>query len=97
VKPIVYLPRARDDLRQIVRYYERQRGDLGKDFRDAVKAAGQVIRRTPQAFAYDDTTETRKYVMRRFPYLIHFVEKDTEVTVVAIAHQRRRPGFWVEG
>jgi plasmid stabilization system protein ParE len=40
------------------------------------------------------TDDTRRYVCRTFPYtLIYFVE-DEIVFVVAVAHERRRPGYW---
>ena len=37
---------------------------------------------------------TRRYVFRRFPFsLVYFVEHET-LNVVAIAHSKRRPGYW---
>jgi toxin ParE1/3/4 len=36
----------------------------------------------------------RRYPLRRFPFLIYFREKDLGVEVVAVAHGRRRPGYW---
>ena len=36
----------------------------------------------------------RKYVMQRFPFVIFFRIKDPEVQVLAVAHARRRPGYW---
>lgn len=32
--------------------------------------------------------------MRRFPYLIHFRVQGDTIQVVAIAHGKRRPGYW---
>lgn len=31
----------------------------------------------------------------RFPYSIAFIELPTVVRVLAVAHERRRPGYWV--
>ena len=36
----------------------------------------------------------RRLPLRRFPYSIVYYLHDSEVRVLAIAHQRRRPGFW---
>lgn len=36
----------------------------------------------------------RRFVMRRFPFVIVYRATDTTVDVVAIAHARRRPGYW---
>ena len=39
---------------------------------------------------------TRRYLLPKFPYsLIYFVE-DEVVNVVAVAHHRRRPGYWAK-
>jgi plasmid stabilization system protein ParE len=37
---------------------------------------------------------TRCWLMRRFPYLVVYKLTDEAVLVVALAHGRRRPGYW---
>jgi plasmid stabilization system protein ParE len=37
---------------------------------------------------------TRRYLMRRFPYLIVYRCTSTVIQIVAVAHGRRRPGYW---
>ena len=37
---------------------------------------------------------TRCYLLRRFPYLIVYRTVAMELQVVAVAHGRRRPGYW---
>jgi toxin ParE1/3/4 len=36
----------------------------------------------------------RRLPLRRFPYSIVYYVRDSEVRILAVAHQRRRPGFW---
>lgn len=36
----------------------------------------------------------RRLPLRRFPYSIVYALSPSEVRILAIAHQRRRPGFW---
>lgn len=36
----------------------------------------------------------RRLPLRRFPYSIVYYLRESEVRVLAVAHQRRRPGFW---
>ena len=31
---------------------------------------------------------------KRFPYAIHYAMEGKTVTVLAVAHQRRKPGYW---
>jgi plasmid stabilization system protein ParE len=37
---------------------------------------------------------TRRAVLRKFPFLVIFRETATSVEVIAVAHGRRRPGYW---
>ena len=39
-------------------------------------------------------TEFRHYVVRRFPYIIFYVELEEAIWIVAVAHGRRRPDYW---
>jgi len=37
---------------------------------------------------------TRRHLLRRFPFSVVYRVEVRSVLVVAIAHQRRRPGYW---
>ena len=39
-------------------------------------------------------TGTRRYVFPRFPFNLIYIIKNDKVQVLAVAHQRRKPGFW---
>ena len=36
----------------------------------------------------------RRYVIRRFPFIIFYLEFETLIWVVAIAHGKRKPDYW---
>jgi hypothetical protein len=36
----------------------------------------------------------RRLVLRRFPYSIVFIPRDSAITILAFAHHSRRPGYW---
>jgi hypothetical protein len=38
---------------------------------------------------------TRRYLLRRFAFFVVFREAGDGVQIVAVAHARRRPGYWV--
>ena len=37
---------------------------------------------------------SRRYLMRRFPYGVVYFAAEDLVSIVAVAHTSRRPGFW---
>ena len=37
---------------------------------------------------------TRRFPLRRFPYNIIYQIKPEEIRIIAVAHQRRKPGYW---
>jgi plasmid stabilization system protein ParE len=41
-------------------------------------------------------SQTHRYVMRQFPYVIAYLVEEKVVVVLAIAHAKRRPGYWAE-
>lgn len=38
----------------------------------------------------------RMRVLRRFPFVVFYVVDEAEIEVVAIAHAKRRPGYWLK-
>jgi toxin ParE1/3/4 len=47
----------------------------------------------PQQFAVSDHG-TRRAILHRFPFIVVFREGTDLIDVVAIAHAKRRPGYW---
>jgi len=37
---------------------------------------------------------TRRVLLKRFPYFIVFFDWQDEIYIVAVAHAKRRPGYW---
>jgi toxin ParE1/3/4 len=58
-----------------------------------VTRAIQLIAEAPQRWPRY-SRETRRLVLRRFPYFMVYRELADVIQVLAIAHARRRPGYW---
>jgi plasmid stabilization system protein ParE len=39
---------------------------------------------------------TRRYVLLKFPYSVIYRASETQITIYAFAHAKRRPGYWKE-
>jgi len=91
-------PPARDDLREAAAWYESRRSGLGLEFLAAVDSALQRILKDPHRFGRLETLvrneDAYRLMLDRFPYAVIFEADDREVRVLAIAHTRRRPGYW---
>ncbi len=39
--------------------------------------------------------DVRRFLLARFPFAIAFIVESDQVVVLAVAHLRRRPGYWL--
>jgi len=80
------------------RWYEEHRSNLGIEFFDAVDATiGQIVELpsagSPVALLPADVP-ARKIAVPRFPYDVIYLTTDREIRILAVAHDRRKPGYW---
>lgn len=94
MKPATIHAAAEAEVDAAIAHYETQRAGLGREFLREFESAIDRIRGMPQAFAAIDEQGTRKLRFRRFPYTVYYVELKDAVWIAAVAHQKRRPGYW---
>jgi plasmid stabilization system protein ParE len=87
---------ARDELRAGARWYEREREGLGEEFLAAVEQLVERVARgeLPGLAAREESSSVRNVLLRRFPYAVYYEIRAEELLVWAVAHGRRRPGYW---
>ena len=88
------LKAAREEFAAAVRWYEEQRPGLGGEFFDAVVDAASLIQAQPEIGTPTLDRRTRRVLVHRFPYQIVYRLSADETVIVAIAHLKRRPGYW---
>jgi plasmid stabilization system protein ParE len=90
---IEFHPPARLELREAYRWYYVRSPLAAAGFAREIDGALQRI-----AEAFDRYPEaehgTRRFVVTRFPFTIVYRASEAVVTIVAVAHQRRSPGYW---
>jgi plasmid stabilization system protein ParE len=92
----IVLPEAEDELREAMRWYEARRSGLGLEFLGVIEDAMSRVTSTPLAWPeWQDAPRYRRMVLRRFPYLLFYEIRGDTVEFVAVAHARRRPGYWL--
>src|SRR5215213_8081531 len=85
-------PHARAELRAARNWYYERSPLSAIAFAHTVANATSRIREAPNSFPLADHG-TRKFVLHRFPFNIFYLIRDTEIVIVAAAHQKRRPGY----
>ena len=78
-------------------WYEGQRAGLGHSFAREVMAAAAKIGEFPNTWPrWPDREEIRVVRVKRFPYFLPYVLRGDRAVVVAVAHDRRRRGYWID-
>jgi plasmid stabilization system protein ParE len=94
-RPVRSSQPASHELAEAVRWYETRRTGFGGEFFDAVVATLTLIETRPEIGATISTDgQTRRILVARFPYQIVYRLRPTEIVIVAVAHVKRRPGYW---
>ena len=90
-----FLQIAKLELDDAVNYYNRERPGLGYEFLWEVFFAIDRIRQFPKAWP-GFYQETRRCLIRRFPYGIIYILENDLVLIFAIAHLHREPEYWID-
>lgn len=87
-------PLAGVELVDGARFYAREgTTELGEDFISEFERSVDLLRSHPLLGAVW-RGRFRRFPLRRFPYSIVYVTSGEVLRVIALAHQRRRPGYW---
>lgn len=90
------LPEAEAEILRAANWYESRRTGLGVDFIAAIDHALTRIAKHPAASPYwRQGYPYRRHVIRRFPYVVFFTSSGKAVEVTAVAHVKRKPGYWM--
>jgi len=90
-----FFEEAREEVEESRRWYLERSEAAEASFLRELDHAVEVVIESPHRWP-KYIAETRRYVFPTFPYsLVYFVENEL-VYVVAVAHQKRRPGNWRE-
>ena len=92
-RTIVLAPAAEDDIQKAFLWYAERNRLAAEAFRADVFKAVEHIANSCLHLAGDETG-MHKRVMKRFPFSLFYELGSDTVTVLAVAHHRRRPGYW---
>lgn len=90
-----YHEEAKQDLADAAAYYARERPGLEKDFFDVVFECELQILQFPEA-GKKIHGEIRCRFLTSYPYAMCYIcEPDGHIRVIAVAHMKRKPLYWL--
>lgn len=89
------LSEASEELEACVNYYNSQRSNLGTEFLAEFESTAERILKLPNA-ARMVGEDVRSKPIHRFPFYVLYRSLEDEVTIIAVAHRRRRPRYWLD-
>ena len=86
-------PEAAVEAQATREWYDERSPALGKAFLAELDRAIDRIVESPDRWP-KFRAGTRRYLMRRFPFMVIYRQVGEVIQVLAVAHARRKPGYW---
>lgn len=90
---IEFHPEAIREIREAVQWYRERNDEVATEFRNLVESAEELVQRSPESWA-TYLSETRGFRFQKFPFVLAYVIRGQQVFIVALAHTKRKPGYW---
>jgi plasmid stabilization system protein ParE len=98
-KPVRPTAEAEEEIRSAIRWYSDERPELGQQLWEESQRVVELISKRPAIGNIVRRLRVggvvRRMPLRRFPYFIIYRERDDYIEMVAFAHMRRRPRYWI--
>ena len=92
---IEFIEPASIELDDAIEYYNLQSPGLGARFLDEILETIELVSRFPELWT-QNTINTRKAVLRKFPFNLIYSRLEDKIYIIAIAHQNREPEYWID-
>jgi toxin ParE1/3/4 len=93
LKPVTIHPEALEEFDQAAAHFSEIVPHLGRRFFAAIQRLINEVRQTPATFRYI-RKPARRHLSADFPYAIIYVERRSDIWILAVMHLRRKPGYW---
>src|SRR2546428_1437957 len=86
-------PAAAQEAESAYDWYAARDRFAAHGFREELRNAVDAVASNPHTWPRHGS-RARRYVFPRFPFSLVYRLRGNEVEVIAVAHGRRRPGYW---
>ena len=95
MKPVQVHPEAEAEADGAFEWYWERSEVAALRFDIELRAALSALRKTPRICA-SYLRGTRKIMLSTYPYFVVFRELPRKIQIVAVAHAKRKPGYWAK-
>ena len=88
-------PAAEAEHLETIAQYETRMAGLGSRYLAEFERTVERVCGDPERYPIDREPDIRRAYLRRFPFTILFREMEGHVEILAVAHHRRRPSYWI--
>src|SRR4051812_49604035 len=88
-----YHPEAINEAWEAFHWYDERSERAAEDFWQELRRARQSVTRHPRSWM-PYVFGTRCFKLEHFPYALVYIERDDRIIGIAVAHLKRRPGYW---
>ena len=88
-------PAAEAEHYETIGFYESRQVGLGLMYLNELEKVMDIVVHAPQRYRIERKTNIRCVSLNQFPFKIIFRDAGEVVQVLAVAHKRRRPDYWL--
>jgi plasmid stabilization system protein ParE len=92
---IDYHPAARLEALDAFNWYCERSLTAAERFQRELETAQTAIQNSPMEWA-EYLKGTRRYLLKRYPYIVVYRVLEHRIEILAVAHARRELGYWVD-
>lgn len=92
-KNVAFLSEATEELQNAYSYYRQFGASVADAFLKEIDQGLALIQESPTRWPRYTAT-TQRFLLRRFPYSIVYLPREQTIYIIAVAHHKRRPGYW---
>jgi plasmid stabilization system protein ParE len=90
---VEFLTAARREVADAFEWYRERSPQAADSFIRELDRGLDLIAESPEVWPMYEL-DSRRYILRRYPYSLIYRCEARRIVVVAVAHHSRRPGYW---
>ncbi len=99
MKSLRFSPESVEELAEAAAWYASQRPELAEWFLEEIARALKSAQTRPASFPrlrdLPSDLVVRRVLLPKFPYVALFLEMDDNIRIIAVAHYKRDPDYWL--